>query len=105
MTTSIARRLASLAALSTLCLSGLALAQAATGGPTAAETAAPGGKAPPAKEAIDACAGKTVGDKVQFTDAKGKKRKWVCIMVGDSLAARSGVATPAKPAKAAPMAK
>ena len=103
MTTSIARRLASLAALSTLCLSGLALAQA-TGGPSTAETTLPGSKTPPAKEAIAACVGKAVGDKVQFTDAKGKTRKWVCIMVGDTLAARSGVATPAKapkPAKAA----
>ena len=101
MTTSIARRLASLAALSTLCLSGLAMAQAAaTGGPTAAESAAPGGKSAPAKEAIDACGGKAAGDKVQFTDAKGKNRKWVCVMVGDTLAARSGVATPAKAIKA-----
>lgn len=97
------RRLASLAALSTLCLSGLALAQA-TGGPSAAETMPPGGTAPPSKEAIAACVGKAVGNKVQFTDAKGKTRKWVCVMVGDTLAARSGVATPAKapkPAKAA----
>ena len=93
------RRLASLAALSTLCLSGLAMAQA-TGGPSAAESAAPGGKTPPAKEAIDACVGKAVGDKVQFTDAKGKTRKWVCIMVNGTLAARSGVATPARAPKA-----
>jgi len=32
---------------------------------------------------------------VRFTDAKGKKRHWPCAMVGDVLAARSGVATAA----------
>ena len=94
------RRLTWLAAASTLFVAQFAAAQT----PSAGETSAPGSKTPPAKEAIAACAGKAVGDKVQFTDAKGKTRKWVCIMVGDTLAARSGVATPAKapkPAKAA----
>ncbi len=89
------RRLALTAATSTLFFCGLAGAQA-TGGPSAAEVAPPGGSRAPAKEAIEACAGKTAGDKVQFNDAKGKKRKWVCVMVGDTLAARSGVATPAR---------
>jgi hypothetical protein len=32
---------------------------------------------------------------VRFTDAKGKKRHYACAMVGDVLAARSGVATAA----------
>lgn len=91
------RRLAMLAATSTLFLSGLAAAQA-TGGPSAAEVAPPGSTRPPAQAAIDACAGKAEGDKVQFTDAKGKKRKWVCATVNGVLAARSGVATPARPA-------
>ena len=98
------RRLAVIAATSVLFLSGLATAQGTgtgTGGPSTAELAPPGGTKAPAKEAIDACVGKAVGDKVQFSDAKGKKRKWVCILVGDVLAARSGVATPARtPAKA-----
>jgi hypothetical protein len=96
------RRLAVIAATSVLFLAGLATAQGTgTGGPSTAELAPPGGTKAPAKEAIDACVGKAVGDKVQFSDAKGKKRKWVCIMVGDVLAARSGVATPAHtPAKA-----
>ena len=73
----------------------------ATGGPTAAEVAPPGGSQPPAKEAVDACVGKTEGDRVTFTDAKNKKRKWVCTPVNGVLAARSGVATAAKkvPAK------
>ena len=66
-----------------------------TGGPTAAEVKPPGASKPPAKEAIDACAGKSEGDKVTFTDAKNKKRKWVCVPVDGVLAARSGVATPA----------
>ena len=73
----------------------------ATGGPTAAEVAPPGGSQPPAKEAIDACVGKVQGDRVTFMDAKNKKRKWVCTPVDGVLAARSGVATAAKkvPAK------
>jgi hypothetical protein len=92
------RRLALLAAASTLFIAEFAAAQA-TGGPSAKELAPPGGTRPPAQEAIDACAGKAEGDKVQFTDAKGKKRKWVCITVNGVLAARSGVATPALPKK------
>ena len=98
MTRSIARRLASLAALSTLCLSGLALAQA-TGGPSAAETTLPQSKKAPEQAAIDACKDKKEGDRVRFTDAKGKKRHYACAMVGDVLAARSGVATAATNSK------
>ncbi|MEO8806457.1 MAG: hypothetical protein ABI433_10255 [Burkholderiaceae bacterium] len=90
------RRLAWLAALSALCASPFATAQ--TGGPSAAETTPPGASRPPAKEAIDACAGKAAGDRVQFTDAKNKKRKWTCVMVDGTLAARSGIATPARKA-------
>jgi hypothetical protein len=86
-------RLAMLAAASTLFLSGLALAQ--TGGPSAAETTPPGANKPPEQAAIDACKDKKAGDRVRFTDAKGKKRHWPCAMVGDVLAARSGVATAA----------
>lgn len=73
----------------------------ATGGPTSSEVAPPGGSQPAAKEAVDACNGKTQGDRVTFTDAKNKKRKWVCTPVDGVLAARSGVATAAKkvPAK------
>lgn len=88
------RQLAVLAAASTLFLSGLALAQA-TGGPSVAETTPPGAAKAPEQEAIDACKDKKAGDRVRFTDAKGKKRHWACTMVGDVLAARSGVATAA----------
>jgi hypothetical protein len=71
----------------------------ATGGPSAAETTPPGASKPPSKEAIDACTGKTEGDRVTFTDAKNKKRKWVCTMTNGVLAARSGIATPATKVK------
>jgi hypothetical protein len=92
-------RLAMLAAASTLFLSGLAMAQS-TGGPSAAETTPPGAKKAPEQAAIDACKDKKEGDRVRFTDAKGKKRHWTCTMVDGVLAARSGVATPAlKPKK------
>ena len=87
-------RLAMLAAASTLSLSGLALAQA-TGGPSAAETTPAQSKRPPEQAAIDACKDKKEGERVRFTDAKGKKRHWPCAMVEGTLAARSGVATPA----------
>jgi len=54
----------------------------------------------PVQAAIDACKDKTEGDGVRFTDAKGRKRHYACAMVGDVLAARSGVATAAtKPKK------
>jgi hypothetical protein len=96
MTSSLVRRLASLTALSTLCLS--ALAQ--TGGPSAAETAPPQAKKPPEQAAIDACKDKKEGDRVRFTDAKGKKRHWACATVDGVLAARSGVATAATKPKA-----
>lgn len=93
------RHLALLAAASTLFLSGLTLAQS-TGGPSSAETTPPGASKAPEQAAIDACKDKKPGDRVRFTDAKGKKRHWTCAMVGDVLAARSGVATPAlKPKK------
>ena len=95
MTSSLVRRLASLTALSTLCLS--ALAQ--TGGPSAAEITPPQAKKPPEQAAIDACKDKKEGDRVRFTDAKGKKRHYACAMVGDVLAARSGVATAATMSK------
>ena len=88
------RRLAMLAAASMLCLSGLATAQS-TGGPGATETTPPGASKPPEQAAIDACKDKKAGDRVRFTDAKGKKRHWACADVGGVLAARSGVATAA----------
>jgi len=88
------RRLAMLAAASTLCLSGLAMAQS-TGGPSVAETTPPGAGKPPEQAAIDACKDKKAGDRVRFTDAKGKKRHWACAEVDGVLAARSGVATAA----------
>jgi hypothetical protein len=94
------RKISMLAAASTLVFSGWAAAQA-TGGPSAAEMTPAGSSRPPAKEAIDACAGKVDGDKVQFMDAKNKKRKWVCVGVDGVLAARPGVATPARAAKMA----
>ena len=94
--TSITGRLAALAALAALSLS--ALAQ--TGGPSASETTPPQAAKPPEQAAIDACKDKKEGDRVRFTDAKGKKRHYACAMVGDVLAARSGVATAAtKPKK------
>ena len=93
--TSFTGRLAALAALSALCLS--ALAQ--TGGPSPSETTLPQSKKPPEQAAIDACKDKKEGDRVRFTDAKGKKRHYACTMVGDVLAARSGVATAAKTKK------
>lgn len=99
MTTSIARRLASLAALSTLCLSGLALAQA-TGGPSPAETTPPQAKKAPEQAAIDACKDKKEGERVRFIDAKGKKRHYACATVDGVMAARSGVATAARTVKA-----
>ena len=99
MTTSIARRLASLAALSTLCLSGLALAQA-TGGPSTTETTPPQAKKAPEQAAIDACKDKKEGERVRFTDAKGKKRHYPCATVDGVMAARSGVATAARAVKA-----
>lgn len=92
------RRLALLAATSTLLFSQFAAAQG-TGGPSKAETTPPGSNRPPEQAAIDACSGKAEGDRVQFTDAKGKKRKWTCVTVDGVLAARSGVATPALPKK------
>ena len=95
-------RLAGICALALVAALAAPLAHAqATGGPTAADLTPPGGSQPPAKEAIDACVGKTQGDRVTFTDAKNKKRKWVCTAVNGMLAARSGVATAAKkvPAK------
>jgi hypothetical protein len=95
-TSSLIGRLASLAALSTICWS--ALAQ--TGGPSSAETTPPQAAKPPEQQAIDACKDKKAGDRVRFTDAKGKKRHWACAMVGDVLAARSGVATAAIKPKA-----
>jgi hypothetical protein len=95
------RRLAMLAAASTLLFSQFAAAQGTTGGPSKAETTPPGSNRPPEQAAIDACVGKAEGDRVVFTDAKGKKRKWTCVTVNGVLAARSGVATPALPKKKA----
>jgi hypothetical protein len=92
--TSLLPRLTLLAAVSTLAFSNLAMAQA-TGGPSAADTTPPGANRAPEQAAIDACKDKKAGDRVRFTDAKGKKRHWGCAMVGDTLAARSGVATAA----------
>lgn len=99
MTTSFARRLGSLAAISALALSGLAAAQS-TGGPSASEEAKPGANKPPEQAAIDACKDHKAGDRVKFVDAKGKTRKWGCAMVGDVLAARSGTASAARTPKA-----
>jgi len=94
MTTRIAPRLV---ALSFLLASGLAAAQ--TGGPSPAETTPPQASKPPEQQAIDACKDKKEGDRVRFTDARGKKRHYACTMVDGVLAARSGVATPAHPVK------
>jgi hypothetical protein len=91
------RRVALLAAASTLFVSGLVMAQA-TGGPDAAELKAPGAKAP-SQAAIDACKDKKDGDRVRFTTAKGKKRHWACSTVDGVLAARSGVASAAHTVK------
>jgi hypothetical protein len=97
------RRLASLAAVSMLSLSSLAFCDIAsaqsTGGPSAAETTPPGADKPPEQQAIDACVGKKEGDRVRFVTSKGKKRHWACATVGGVLAARSGIATPARPDK------
>jgi hypothetical protein len=98
MTLTIARRLATLAAVSTLAMSGLASAQD-TSGPSKDETSKPGAGTPPSQAAIDACKDKKDGDRVHFTDAKGKKRFWGCSTVDGVTAARSGVATAAKKAK------
>jgi hypothetical protein len=96
------RHLAMVAATSVLFLSGLVAAQGTgSGAPGSPERAPVGGTQAPSKEAIAACTGKAVGDKVTFKDAKGKTRKWTCIMVGEVLAARSGVASPAKAASKA----
>lgn len=98
MTPTLARRLSAIAAVSTLFVSGLALAQS-TGGPSANETTPPAAAKAPEQAAIDACKDKKEGDRVQFTDAKGKKRKYGCTMVDGVLAARSGVATAAHQVK------
>ena len=94
MISSLTRRLASLAAVSTLALTGLAAAQS-SGGPSAAETTPPGANKPAEQAAIDACKDKKDGDRVRFTDAKGKKRHYACSTVDGVMAARSGVATAA----------
>jgi hypothetical protein len=99
MTTSFARRLGSLAAISALLLSGLAAAQS-TGGPSKEESTPPGASKAPEQAAIDACKDHKAGDRVKFVDGKGKTRKWGCAMVGDVLAARSGVGTAARMPKA-----
>jgi hypothetical protein len=78
-----------------LCAAQLALAQQ-TGGPSIEDRTPPGSKIPPEKEAIDACVGKAVGDRVRFVNAKGKSHRWTCVMVGEVLAARSGIGTPAR---------
>ena len=89
------RRLAMLAATSTLFLASLATAQS-TGGPSTAETTPPGANKAPEQAAIDACKDKKEGERVRFTDAKGKKRHWACVTVDGVMAARSGVATAAR---------
>lgn len=88
------RRFALFAATSTLFLSSLTMAQS-TGGPSTTETAAPGANKAPQQAAINACKNKNDGDRVRFTDAKGKKRHWACNTVDGVMAARSGVATAA----------
>jgi len=94
MSKSFTRRLATTAALTTFFLAGFAAAQS-TGGPSTSETTPPGAGKPAEPAAIDACKDHKEGDRVTFTDAKGKKRKYGCSMVDGVLAARSGVATPA----------
>ena len=64
-----------------------------TGGPSAKEATPPGAGKAPEQAAIDACQGKKDGDRVTFTSAAGKKRRWT---VDGVLAARSGVATAAR---------
>jgi hypothetical protein len=98
MTPLFARRLSALAAVSTLFVSGFAFAQG-TGGPSKDETSPPQANKAPEQAAIDACKDKKEGDRVQFVDAKGKKRKYGCTMVDGVLAARSGVATAAHAVK------
>jgi hypothetical protein len=88
------RRLSLIAAISTFCVSGHALAQA-TGGPSEAERTPPQFGRPPEQAAIDACKDKNEGDRVRFVDAKGKSRRFPCARVDGVLAARSGVATAA----------
>ena len=85
-----------LVAVSTLFASGFAFAQS-TGGPT--DTTLPQSAKPVEQQAIDACKDHKEGDRVRFTDAKGKKRHYACTIVDGVLAARSGVATPAKTVK------
>ena len=99
MTTTFVRRLASVAAVSSLFISGFAFAQA-TGG--AVDPNPPQAKKAPEQAAIDACKDKKEGDKsAAFKDAKGKTRThYRCATVDGVLAARSGVASGAKKTKA-----
>ncbi len=90
-------RICSIAAISLMLSSAIASAQ--TGGPTPDQTKPPGASKPPEQQAIDACKDKKEGDRVRFTDAKGKKRHYTCTMVDGVLAARPGIATPARPPK------
>jgi len=85
--------------LAVLILLGAAHAVAQTGGPPPGETTPPGANKPPEPQAIEACKGKAEGDRVYFTDSKGKKRHYTCTTVNGVFAARSGVATPAHPPK------
>ena len=98
MIPSFTHRLGLLAAVSALLLSGVAAAQG-TGGPSTAETTPPGAGKAPEQAAIDACKDKKEGERVRFTDAKGKKRHWACVTADGVMAARSGVATAAKTIK------
>ena len=83
-----------LVAVTFMLTSAIAAAQS-TGGPSPQETAPPLANVPPDQQAIDACKDKKETDRVRFTDAKGKKRHYTCVMVNGVLAARPGVATAA----------
>ena len=89
------RWLALIVAVLSFCFSGLGLAQA-TGGPSESERTPAQSKRPPEQAAIDACKDKHDGDRVYFVDAKGKNRKYPCVVVDGVLAARSGIATAAR---------
>lgn len=92
------RTTASLVLLVGLVVSGPVIAQS-SGGPSKEEITPPRDHQAPEQAAIDACASKKDGDRVRFTQANGKKRRWGCSTVDGVRAARSGVATAAFPSK------
>ena len=100
MKSSVSQCLGLVAASLTVFASGLSFAQGgggSTGGPSQDEIAGVT-KTPATAAAVQACAGKSDGTKVRFTDEKGKQRHWICATVDGVRAARPGIATPARPA-------